>query len=118
MAHISAWLYVGLFGYLIFLILHKPVVSLGNFLVTIIWAAATLGLLIYWYRRGNMLLSDFHSWIFGFMGEWYVKRELKRLTDDYYVICDVYFPGLRGNIDYIVVCAYGIFAIEVKWKKK
>lgn len=114
MAYLFAWIYIGLFGYIIFIILHKPVVNLGNSLVTIIWGAVTLGLLIYWYRRSNKLFFDFHSWICGYMGEWYARRELKKLPDDYHVIYDVFISDLGGNIDFIVVCKFGVFAIEVK----
>lgn len=51
----------------------------------------------------------------GIRGERAIAGELKKLPDDYTVFQDIILPGIRGNIDFIVITAKThIFTIEVK----
>lgn len=50
----------------------------------------------------------------GLEGEALVANELKKLPDGYVVIQDVKLPNTKTNIDFVVLGANGIFAIEVK----
>ena len=53
----------------------------------------------------------------GYMGEFWVKHELKKLPKDkYLVINDVMVEqnGTTHQIDHVVVSSYGIFSIETK----
>lgn len=54
------------------------------------------------------------SFFFGYRGERWVKKELLKLSDKYHVFYDVKFNDNKGNIDFVVVCYAGVFAIEVK----
>lgn len=109
------WVYIFLAGYILFFILHKPVVNIQNSFITITWGIGTLWLLIYWGIKGDRFLELLHSWVIGYMGEWLVKRELINLPDDYIVFYDLRLFGKKGNIDFVVVCTYGVFAVEVKF---
>lgn len=112
------WVYIFLVGYILFFILHKPVVNIQNSFVTITWGVGTLWLLIYWGIKGDRFLELLHSWIIGYVGEWLVGRKLKKLSVDYVVFYDVRLFGKKENIDFVVVCAYGVFAIEVKFSNR
>lgn len=52
----------------------------------------------------------------GFIGEWIVKRRLKKLPAEYHVMHDILLPndGNTSQIDHTVVSPYGIFSIETK----
>ena len=53
----------------------------------------------------------------GFMGEFWVKRELNKLPkDEYFVLNDIMIFSNNNShqIDHIVISKYGIFAIEMK----
>ena len=50
----------------------------------------------------------------GLDGEALVAEELKKLPDEYIVIQDVKIPNMKSNIDFVVLSANGIFALEVK----
>lgn len=50
----------------------------------------------------------------GLDGEEVTAQELQKLPDEYTVIRDVHIPGMKTNIDFVVLGANGLFAIEVK----
>jgi len=55
--------------------------------------------------------------IVGFFGEFWVKRELRKLNNDYKIINDVMIRTIDGRthqIDHLVISKYGIFVIETK----
>ena len=55
--------------------------------------------------------------IFGKAGEYWVKRELRKLNNDYRIINDVMIKtndGKTHQMDHIIVSKYGIFVIETK----
>lgn len=65
----------------------------------------------------DILLYTFYKKIIGMAGEHWVKKELKKLPEDYLIINDVMFKtkdGLTHQIDHLVVSRYGIFVIETK----
>lgn len=65
----------------------------------------------------DILLVVFYKKIIGAMGELWVKKELKKLNNDYKVINNVMIKTTDGKthqIDHIVVSEYGIFVIETK----
>ena len=59
----------------------------------------------------------FEKRIIGFFGELWVKKELKKLNDEYKIINDVMIrtnDGRTHQIDHLVISKYGIFVIETK----
>ncbi len=52
----------------------------------------------------------------GTIGEWIVKRRLKKLSTEYHVLHDIMLPNDENTsqIDHIVVSPYGVFSIETK----
>lgn len=50
------------------------------------------------------------------MGEFWVKRELRKLSKEYMIINDIMlvFEGASSQIDHVIVSKYGIFVIETK----
>ncbi|MDR3642655.1 MAG: nuclease-related domain-containing protein [Candidatus Doudnabacteria bacterium] len=79
--------------------------------------AALIGIFIL-VRLADPLLMHFRrksdKYYRGFAGEVAIKQVLKELSDDYIVFQDLKFPGLRGNIDFVVMGPTGIFTLEVK----
>lgn len=64
-----------------------------------------------------LILRIFQNKIIGFFGEFWTKRELKKLNNEYKVINDVMIKtedGKTHQIDHIVISKYGIFVIETK----
>lgn len=65
----------------------------------------------------DLLLSvNYKKWI-GKAGEFWVKRELKKLSNEYLVINDVMIKTndeSTHQIDHIIVSKYGVFVIETK----
>ena len=65
----------------------------------------------------DILLSvNYKKWI-GKAGEFWVKRELKKLPSEYLVINDVMIKTndkSTHQIDHVVVSKYGVFIIETK----
>lgn len=108
------WVCVGFFGYVLIFILHKPIVSLKNTTLTLIWMMFTLVLLYIWKRSGKKQDDLIHNWSLGYCGEWRTGRELKKLPNDFKVFYDVHILGLGGNIDFVVVSSHGVYAVEVK----
>ena len=51
----------------------------------------------------------------GAEGERKIEESLKGVFDDSFILIgDLRLPGIRGNIDYVLVCPKGVFIIEVK----
>ncbi len=50
----------------------------------------------------------------GQKGEWEVKVELSKLSDNFIIFCDAKFLGKNYNIDFLVSGPTSLFAIEVK----
>ena len=64
-----------------------------------------------------ILVTIFYKRIRGFMGEFWVKQELKKLPKDKYIILnDIMIKSSKGThqIDYIIISKYGIFVVEMK----
>ena len=65
----------------------------------------------------GFLSAIFYKKIAGYMGEFWVKTELRKLPKDkYLVLNDVMVKSNKGThqIDHIVISEYGIFVIEMK----
>ena len=61
--------------------------------------------------------SIFYKKIRGFMGEFWVKMELKKLPkNEYIVLNDIMIKSSKGThqIDHIIISKFGIFVIEMK----
>lgn len=74
------------------------------------WLAATLGLFC-------VLMKIYYPKFRGFMGEFWVKLELKKLSNKNYVVLnDIMIKDEYGThqIDHIVLSNHGIFVIEMK----
>ena len=72
-----------------------------------LWIIVALDILLY---------VNYKKWI-GKAGEYWVKRELKKLPNDYFIINDVMVKtsdNKTHQIDHIIVSKYGIFVIETK----
>lgn len=64
-----------------------------------------------------ILVTVFYKKIRGFMGEFWVKQELKKLPKDKYIILnDIMIKSSKGShqIDHIIISKYGIFVVEMK----
>jgi hypothetical protein len=64
-----------------------------------------------------LLRSSCRRWARRFLGrkqEDPVAEALKTLGDDYIVFNDIVLPDSKGNVDYLLIGANGIFAIEIK----
>lgn len=64
-----------------------------------------------------VLSTIFYKKISGFMGEFWVKTELRKLPKDKYIILnDILIKSSKGThqIDHIVISKFGIFVIEMK----
>ena len=64
-----------------------------------------------------LILRIFQNKTIGFFGEFWTRRELKKLNKEYKVINDVMIKtedGKTHQIDHIVISKYGIFVIETK----
>lgn len=64
-----------------------------------------------------ILVTFFYKKIRGFMGEFWVKQELKKLPKDKYIILnDIMIKSSKGThqIDHIIISKYGIFVVEMK----
>ncbi len=114
MAPVLAWLVVLIGGYFLFYLYHGFVIGISNDYLTILWGIMTLWLMVYWLRMGDNLLESVYSWLIGYIGEWILRRKLRNLSDDYHIIYGYKIPGRNDNIDFVVICKYGIFSLEVK----
>lgn len=73
---------------------------------------------LFWLLMIFAILSTiFYKKLSGFMGEFWVKTELKKLPKDKYIVLnDILIKSSRGThqIDHIVLSKFGIFVIEMK----
>ena len=58
--------------------------------------------------------GEYKNFKLGLEGENHVKKILKSLPDEYYLINDASHPNVYGNIDHIILAPNGIFVIETK----
>jgi hypothetical protein len=63
---------------------------------------------------GAFVSRGAQTWSIGASGEETTAQHLSLLSNSYRVIHDVVLPGMRGNIDHIVLGPNGIFVIETK----
>lgn len=64
-----------------------------------------------------ILMDVYYKKFIGMAGEFWVKRELKKLSDEYLIINDIMIKTKDGSthqIDHVVISKYGIFVIETK----
>ena len=64
-----------------------------------------------------ILIDVYYKKFIGMAGEFWVKRELKKLTGEYLVINDIMIKTKDGSthqIDHVVISKYSIFVIETK----
>lgn len=64
-----------------------------------------------------ILMDVYYKKFIGMAGEFWVKRELKKLSDEYLVINDIMIKtkdGITHQIDHVVISKFGIFVIETK----
>lgn len=64
-----------------------------------------------------ILMDVYYKKFIGMAGEFWVKKELKKLSDEYLVINDIMIKTKDGSthqIDHVVISKYGIFVIETK----
>lgn len=64
-----------------------------------------------------ILFTVFYKKIRGFMGEFWVKQELKKLPKNKYIILnDIMIKSSKGThqIDHIIISKFGIFVVEMK----
>ena len=81
------------------------------------WLFVILEFALFYYGKGiiEKLISQREAWRAGGDGEREVAEYLDRLPQSYHVIHDIATDF--GNLDHVVVCEKGIFAIETKrWK--
>lgn len=65
----------------------------------------------------DVLAVIFYKKIIGIAGEYWVKRELKKLPAEYLILNDIMLKTQDGHthqIDHLVISQYGIFVIETK----
>ncbi len=63
----------------------------------------------------NHYLHKYHVYNGGWWGEKQVDKQLaSNLSDDYYLINDLYLPESGGDIDHIVLAPGGVFVLETK----
>jgi hypothetical protein len=68
----------------------------------------------------NFYLHKYHVYSGGWQGEKQVTKILgSSLSDDYYLINDLYLRGGGGDIDHVVLAPSGVFVLETKnWSGK
>ena len=109
---------MGLLGYILFLFLHKIIANIQNSILIIIWAFLSFCVLLYWKKKGDRVFKLIETWIFGGSGEKKTKRELLKLDNNYHIFYDIKLPDVNFNIDFVVLCQKGLFAVEVKHRMK
>jgi len=112
----KAVLCVLIFGIILFGVMYWSVFNLqidAISLVGLIFLIAP-AIAAYYY------LHKYHLYSGGRQGEKRVTRLLgSSLSDDYYLINDLYLQGSRGDIDHILLAPNGIFVLETKnWRGK
>jgi hypothetical protein len=70
--------------------------------------------ILFFVSAGLALISKAGTWSIGAYGEEIVAQHLSHLGPPYRVIHDVILPGVKGNIDHIVLGINGVFVVETK----
>jgi hypothetical protein len=102
---------VFIFGVLLFGIMFRSILALQidllDEIALILLIAPAIG--SYYYLR------QYHLYNGGWQGEKQVAKLLSSsLSDDYYLINDLYLRGGGGDIDHVVLAPNGIFVLETK----
>jgi Nuclease-related domain. len=107
----KAALCVFIFGVVLFGVMFHVVLNLQIVLLDMILLASLLAPAVgaYYYLR------QYHLYNGGWQGEKQVAKLLiASLSDDYYLINDLYLHGGGGDIDHIVLAPGGVFVLETK----
>ncbi len=107
----KAALCVLIFGLLLFSVMFRSI-----YLLQIdTFALAGLAFLLVPTVAAYYYLRKYHLYNGGWQGEKQVAKQLSSsLSDDYYLINDLYLHGGGGDIDHIVLAPAGIFVLETK----
>ena len=112
----KAVLSVLIFGIVLFGIMYWSVFNLQIDTISLLGLVFLIvpAIAAYYYLR------KYHLYNGGRQGEKRVNRLLgSSLSDDYYLINDLYLQGSRGDIDHILLAPNGIFVLETKnWRGK
>ena len=112
----KAVLCVLIFGIILFGIMYWSVFNLQIDIISLLGLVFLIvpAITAYYYLR------KYHLYNGGRQGEKRVNRLLgSSLSDDYYLINDLYLQGSRGDIDHILLAPNGIFVLETKnWRGK
>jgi hypothetical protein len=107
----KAALCVFIFGVLLFAVMFHSILNLqisllDEVLIILLIAPAVAA---YYY------LHQYHIYNGGWQGEKQVAKTLSSsLSDDYYLINDLYLQGGGGDIDHVVLAPGGVFVLETK----
>jgi hypothetical protein len=107
----KAALCVLIFGVLIFAVMYRSI-----YLMQIdTYALVGLAFLLVPVIAAYYYLRKYHLYNGGWQGEKQVTKQLSNsLSDDYYLINDLYLHGGGGDIDHIVLAPAGVFVLETK----
>jgi len=112
----KAVLCVLIFGIVLFGVMYWSVFNLQIDIISLLGLVFLIvpAIAAYYYLR------KYHLYNGGRQGEKRVNRLLgSSLSDDYYLINDLYLQGSRGDIDHILLAPNGIFVLETKnWRGK
>ncbi len=107
----KAVLCVLVFGMILFAIMFRSIYTLQ--LDT--YALAGLAFLLVPIIAAYYYLRKYHLYNGGWQGEKQVIKQLNStLSDDYYLINDLYLHGGGGDIDHVVLAPAGVFVLETK----
>ena len=81
-----------------------------DYITVVLWIIAIIGIIVAIIVKKNM------TQLVGFAGEYWVRKELEKLPEEYLFLSDVMLriDGKTTQIDHIVFSKYGIFVIETK----
>ena len=81
-----------------------------DYITVVLWIIAIIGIIVAIIVKKNM------TQLVGFAGEYWVRKELDKLPEEYLFLSDVMLriDGKTTQIDHIVFSKYGIFVIETK----
>ncbi len=112
--HVLYWIALGLGVYLLYFVAHRFVTSNASLPLLALWIGSGAILFYLWQSHMQKWFKVNRSWVTGFAGEHAVQTTLRALPKEYHVFSDVRLPSRGGNIDFVVVCPYGVYAVEVK----
>jgi hypothetical protein len=107
----KAALCVLIFGLVLFAVIYRSI-----YLMRIdTFALVGLAILLVPVIAAYYYLHKYHIYNGGWQGEKQVAKQLSNsLSDDYYLINDLYLHGGGGDIDHIVLAPAGVFVLETK----